>query len=251
MTHDSLIHVPQHVQQRFSDQTMRWCSSDSEERFQQNLSDPAGKKLLEENGWIDKHISYEFNSQGFRSREPEYKLPGLMVFGCSFTMGIGLSNEQTWHSYISYELDVPVDNMGVIGASNGLMFRLAKYWVPKLRPNLVVWQKTFQQRFELIDQNDESNVLSPSNTTISGKDVFASWWYTDTNSEIDANRNEMAIRWICHQARIPLLILDIDEFLIDQQGKARDLEHAGPATHQRIARQLIDKMKSLDLCKYL
>jgi hypothetical protein len=66
--------TPSHVQQQYAGKTLNWCSSDSEERFNTNLERIETLRLLGSNGWIDSDhprtkLTYEFNSQGFRSRE--------------------------------------------------------------------------------------------------------------------------------------------------------------------------------------
>lgn len=239
--------TPCHVQEKYHRQTLYWCSSDSKDRYQKNLQDEKSRRLLEGNGWVDSTITYEFNRYGFRSRDPDPTSPGILALGCSYTVGIGLPWDNVWPTYVSRELDIPVDNLGVLGASNGLMFRLAHYWIPQLKPRVVVWQKTFEHRFELLDQHDESNVLSPANTTISGKELFASWWYNDLNSQTDALRNELAIRYTCETNGIPIIKIEVEDFRNPQLGLSRDLDHSGPQNQQTVAWRLVDEIKNLGI----
>lgn len=239
--------TPSHVQQQYAGKTLNWCSSDSEERFTANLNSLDTLRLLGSNGWIDSDhprtkLTYEFNSQGFRSREINVDTRGIAVFGCSFTTGIGLPAYELYHYYLGLQIKLPVDNFGVLGASNGLMFRLAQYWLPVLKPHLVVLQTTFKERFEIINQDNVSNVMSPQWKEITNQSVFRNWWFTDTNSIVDQQRNKLAIQHLCHQLDIPIFVIDVEDFRNPVNGLSRDLDHSGPLNHQQVADQLCEQI---------
>ena len=229
---------PHHAQIQYAGQTMAWCSTDNEEAYKRNMRAVPSKKQLIANNWVDTPIEYKFNSHGYRTPEFEESNTRFMTLGCSFTSGIGLPLDNIWPTYLSNDLNIPVDNLGVLGASSGLVFRVASYWIPKLRPKFVVWQKTFEQRFEVINQYDESNVLSPINDSITGTEIFKNWWFNDINSLLDAKRNELAIRYICSEYQIPLFTCYIDDFRNPVQGISRDLIHSGPMNHRFVANSL-------------
>ena len=238
--------TPCHLQQQYAGQTLSWCSSDSKEKFNANLKNDHTKKLLEMNNWLDAEqnskLIYNFNSQGFRSREITTERRGFAVFGCSFTMGIGLSSHELYHKHLEYQLRLPADNFGVNGASNGLMFRIAQYWLPIVRPHFVIVQTTFKERFEIINQYNVSTVMSPQWEEISTQQVFRNWWFTDANSIADKQRNELAIRYLCHALDIPIFVVDVEDFRNPQLGLARDIEHPGPQSHQRVANNLVEQI---------
>ena len=240
--------VPSHVQQQYANKTSNWCSSDSEEEYQRNLKIDRQSKLLGENGWIDQDIEYKFNSYGFRSREIDIANPGFAVFGCSFTMGIGLPLWDLYHARLSAELKLPVDNFGVLGASNGLMFRLAYYWLPIIKPKFVILQTTFKERFEIINQYNVSTVMSPSFCqTATTQEAFKNWWYTDANSIADQQRNELAIRYVCSRYEIPIVVIDVEDFRNPVLGLARDLTHSGPLSHLRVCTQLGKQLTTMNI----
>jgi hypothetical protein len=239
--------TPSHVQQQYADKTLNWCSSDSEERFNTNLERIETLRLLGSNGWIDSDhprtkLTYKFNSQGFRSREINLDSQGIAVFGCSFTAGIGLPDYELYHYYLGNQIKLPVDNFGVLGASNGLMFRLAQYWLPVLKPHAVVLQTTFKERFEIVNQDNVSNVMSPQWKEITTQSAFRNWWFTDTNSIVDQQRNELAIRHLCHQLDIPIFVIDVEDFRNPVNGLSRDLDHSGPLNHQQVADNLCEQI---------
>lgn len=240
--------LPSHVQQQYANKTLNWCSSDSEEEYRRNLKNSQQHKLLLENGWVDQDITYSFNSYGFRSRAINTTNPGFAVFGCSFTMGIGLPLWDLYHVRLSKEISIPVDNFGVLGASNGLMFRLAHYWLPVVKPKFVILQTTFKERFEIINQYGVSTVMSPAfSQTATTQEVFKNWWYTDANSIADQQRNELAIRYICHALDIPIIVIDIEDFRNPMLGLSRELTHSGPLTHRRVCTQLCEQLTTMNL----
>ena len=204
------------------------------------------EKLLEMNNWLDveqnSKLTYNFNSQGFRSREITTEHRGFAVFGCSFTMGIGLPYDELYHEQLAKELKLPADNFGVNGASNGLMFRIAQYWLPIIRPHFVIVQTTFKERFEIIDQYNLSLVMSPQWEEAPTQQVFRNWWFTDANSIADKQRNELAIRYLCHELDIPIFVIDEEDFRNPQLGLARDIEHPGLPSHQRVANSLVEQI---------
>ena len=240
--------VPSHVQQQYANKTLSWCSADSKEEFRNNLKNSHQHKLLMLNGWIDRDITYSFNSYGFRSREIDITNPGFAVLGCSFTMGIGLPLDEIWPVQLSKEISIPVDNFSVFGASNGLMFRMAHYWLPIVNPKFVILQTTFKERFEIINQYNESTVMSPSfHQTATTQEVFKNWWYTDANSIADQQRNELAIRYICHSLAIPIIVIDIEDFRNPVLGLSRELTHPGPQNHHGIRTQLGKQLTTMDI----
>jgi hypothetical protein len=239
--------TPDHLQKQFANKTLLWCGSDSKENFTSNIKDTHNNKLLDLNGWINSShartkFTYEFNSHGFRSREINLSHPGFAVFGCSFTFGIGLPNYELYHTYINHAIKIPVDNFGVLGASNGLMFRLAQYWLPIIKPHFVILQTTFKERLEIINQFNVSNIMSPQWEEISTQEFFRNWWFTDANSIADSQRNKLAIRHLCHELDIPIFVVDVEDFTNPQQGRARDLEHPGPQSHQKVASTLVEQI---------
>ena len=243
-------HAPCHVQQQHAGKTLSWCSSDSEEDYKKHLKDKDKNKLLEVNGWgqtnnhVRTQLTYAFNSQGFRSREINVNDPGFAVFGCSFTAGIGLPDYETYYYYLGKDLKLPVDNFGVLGASNGLIFRLAQYWLPIVRPRFVVLQTTFKERFEIINQYNISTVMTPNWESVATQETFQNWWFTDANSIADKQRNELAIRYLCYTLDIPIFVIDVEDFRNPVDGLSRDLTHSGMRNHQKVTVHLREAVES-------
>jgi len=242
--------APSHLQLQYANTTLNWCSTDSEEEFQKNLKNTQQYELLDKAGWIGRNIEYSFNSYGFRSRKIDTaNKPGFAVLGCSFTSGIGLPVDDLWPVLLAKKLSIPVDNLAVLGASNGLMFRIAHYWLPIVKPKFVILQQTFKERFEIIDQHNTSIMLMPGHAFRPAIHAqFKDWWYADANSIFDQQRNEFAIRYICQQLNIPIIVIDVDKFINTQRGdKARDLQHPGSQTHNLVSENFFKQLTTMNI----
>lgn len=112
------------------------------------LTDLSGKK------------SYRFNSIGFRGADynPHAKR-SIYVFGCSYTFGIGLNEDELWchHLHRNYCAlhglqpdEVNLMNFGLPGGSNQEIARTALLQCSVKPPDLAVVQFTLLDRYELI-----------------------------------------------------------------------------------------------------
>ena len=113
-------------------------------------------------------------------------------------------------------------------------------------------QQTLATRFEILDARGHGRVSTASQNTELMSPI---WWASDFNGLIDADRNELAIRFICRELNIPVYFLLIDEFIkvwtkIDEnlltrgisQDRARDVMHPGKAAHRALANILRDRI---------
>ena len=229
---------------------------DSEDEYHKNLKH--NHEMLVKHHWagdiVLPSISYTFNTDGFRSREITVNDPGIAVFGCSYTTGVGLPWDKLYHYYIGQELNLPVDNFGVAGASNGVAFRLAQYWLPVLKPKIVILQTTFADRFEVVSNDNHSIVITPHAVDLWNRAAYRSfyqlWSLNEINGITDKQKTEFAIRYLCHTLGIPIFVVDVDDFKVDSSQqfgplhyKARDLMHPGIPTNQRVGLQLIEKIQ--------
>lgn len=220
-----------------------YFSEDTEEKYEYNKKN--FRKRLIEHCWLDINIEYRFNSQGFRSREFNVNEEKFLAIGCSFTFGEALNEYQLYHSIVSDFLRMPCYNLGIPGASNMALFRMAEYWIPELKPKFVILQTTSPARFEIIHSDNTVETCLPAtlkNQTDDIKGFSRCWWSCDKNSHYDTMRNEYAIQHICFQNDIPCYVVGFDKF-IPQIDVARDLLHPGYKTHQRVARELLEKIK--------
>lgn len=121
-----------------------WAPGDTLEQFQRN-------SLQQPSHWPYHHrqIRYTLNSWGYRC--PEFNsidwANSIVAFGCSFTFGIGVDDDETWCHQLSLLLDLPVINLAQPGSSTefqylnylrlrarGIQPRAVVYaWPPSLR----------------------------------------------------------------------------------------------------------------------
>ena len=242
----SLIYFPQFSNPPCS---VNWFPPDTEELYKQNIKLTYKRQILLNNDWIDAEITYQINSEGFRTPEFDPSKKRFMALGCSFTKGIGLPIDVVWPTLLSNDLGIEVDNLAEQGASNGLIFRIAQHWIPILKPQFVVVQQTLATRFEILDARGHGRVSTASQNTELMSPI---WWASDFNGLIDADRNELAIRYICSELNIPLYFLPYREFEETcikinaspetQQDRARDIMHPGKKTQRIIANILRDRI---------
>ena len=213
-----------------------------EELYQKNLI--KNRSQLEQYNWIDRPITYRFNSHGFRADEFDLTNPSVMFVGCSHTLGMGLPVESTWAHRVSAELKLKNYNLGVGGASNDTAFRLAHNWIDQLKPDVVVFLSTERTRLELHIDDGLLYDLSVWPVGFPIVDTFMQGWHSnDTNSNMNYLKNTLAIKQLCSDRRIKYI--QQEALSITMTDRARDLQHYGEITNRRIADILLDKISSI------
>ena len=141
-----------------ANRSVEWLSPDGEEQYNKHLSDSHFKELLIKNNWVDSKFTYDFNSFGFRSPEPDPVDNGkesILFLGCSHTFGVGLPLENTYPYIVSKDLNIDYWNMSVPGSSLDTAFRLASYWLNILKPTYIFLGRPDETRIEM--HSTESN----------------------------------------------------------------------------------------------
>ena len=231
--------------------TQYWIPSDSQENFQKNSEDPIKYQLLVDHGWdTSTSIPYVINSHGFRCDEFENNVENIVTLGCSFTMGIGLPVETVWPSLVSQALNLKLYNLAWGGNSADTCFRLAEYWLPKLKPSVVCVLTPPPNRIEIIDDH---NTNSPATTVLPGVDydqplldIFLKTWFLyEENCRLNNFKNQLAIIQLCNKLNIKVIVLTaLDDIQYDRTTKidnlARDFIHAGPGEHRKLAKKFVE-----------
>ena len=235
---------PYHPSSLHANKTYQWWPTDSEESFNRMMQDPVHRAYFQEKGWDDpKTITYKINSYGFRSEEFDSSADNLVALGCSFTMGIGLPYKDVWPTRLAQELNFRECNFGWGGASADQCFRLAEYWVPNLKPKLVVLLNPPRGRMEVIVNTNtgETESIIP---TDSHPDVFVKKWLSvDQNQRLNNLKNSLAIQAMCNNLGIPFLSYEADIWMSrsrEEAEYARDYMHAGPRGHKLFAERILD-----------
>jgi hypothetical protein len=230
-------------QRSLAGQTLNWLGEDNEENFQRHLADQQKRRLLENSGWLDTKITYSFNQQGFRSLELDPAQDHICVFGCSMTFGVGINSQQRYGDMLAQDLGISCYNFGVSGGSDSASFRLAYTWLPKLRPRLVVYQTTFFERFEIID-NAYSKTLGV-NAALGGTvpvgqgDMYKTWIINEENASLLAIKNKLAMKMLCNNLRLEMIEISCEDFFGSWNTCARDTHHPGIDANLKV----LDKIK--------
>lgn len=240
-----------HNYTRKAGKTYSWDTSDSEENFKKNSSNPETKKILQDLGFLDRPIEYRFNSHGFRTHEFDQNFD-IACFGCSFTMGTGLHAKDTWPTQLEELTGLRAANLGHAGSSNDTMFRFAWHYLRYLRPRYAIWLQTDPHRFELMDQSNNValNTVATDTTNPCSNDYFVKCWFASPdNWRLNLEKNTLAFQKICDQLGIKSIILDRDTVPDTYRypyNDARDLVHPGANSYQRFAKNLVDLLDHQD-----
>lgn len=236
---------------KFRSQTVEFASSDTEEKFQENLkTQPAD--------WYYRHtpIVYNYNNNGHRSKPvSQLDFDNYILFtGCSHTEGIGIELENTYAYILSKSLGVDYYNM----AAEGTGIDVIEY-------NLLSWFAKFNKkpRFVVVQWPDHSRFLSQ----YPGYETFipSGSWAEDENlqkfvasAEISGfyyARKNISYRLIHNVIDVPIIgvylgslsLYDSAGIPIKKLDLARDLQHSGIKTNNDVAVRILDHINTLNI----
>lgn len=229
-------------------QTLDWLPTDTKKSYERMIQDPVHREYFVQKGW-DKPdaITYKINKYGFRCQEFELGARSVVALGCSYTQGIGLPVETLWPEIVGNALDLDVYNLAWGGTSADTCFMLAKFWLPVLRPELVVMAAPPKNRFDIIKATGipEIHTLMPNTTDGEfGADVILKHWMTnDRNQDLNNAKNKLAVQALCQNLGINCLTYDAHDYFARSREEveyARDYMHAGPLGHKMFAERILD-----------
>ena len=241
--------------------TQNWCPSDNRENWENR------KHLSERQGWTDNNVRYRHNQWGFRHTGDFVENRNSIVFlGCSLTYGIGVNYEQTWTYYVSKELGLDCINLAQPGTAINASYRVAKYWLPIIKPKAVMFYVPDHHRRELWPNPDcggGEDQYADSVKSIGhwhskdGPDskYFEYWNMVISKRETDIWRKGQmdAMNWICKDTKYfhfpvrqqtvgRIVEFDLKTQSIEFDGNhepdtdyatnARDMIHPGPVIHR-------------------
>jgi hypothetical protein len=174
----------------------------------------------------------------------------MVVLGCSYTVGIGLPLKDIWATKVGAALGLRVCNLAWGGSGIDTCFRLARYWIPRLKPRVVCMLAPPRSRIELITMSVSpthpySEVFMPmsGSSLFTKNDIFLKHWFgNEENHTLNQEKNMLAIESIAHnnQAKYACLMADRETACSrDMVGYARDYMHTGPVGHDILADKLL------------
>lgn len=224
-----------------------FISSDTKESFDKLCQVPEYVEYFRTNGWLEPGaITYKINSYGFRCAE--FSSNDCMVaLGCSFTMGIGLPLKSTWPQMVGTSIGLEPYTLAWGGNAADTCFRLAEYWLPRLRPKAVFVLTPPPARFELhrADHNPPVEVYLPQTESQSATEIdnyLRHWFTVDENCRLNTTKNQLAIQALCQQLAMPCFVYNVFDWMAksrEEVGWARDRMHAGTIGHQQLANKMI------------
>jgi len=224
-------------------------STDSYERYVKNLN-------TQPLDWYyrDNKVYYNFNSEGFRTKE--FKdidwNNSVVVFGCSNVLGIGLEEKNTLSSKIEAKIGIPTINMGIGGASilrtfNDSLILAENGFTPKAI--VFIWSDCY--RTTLYKKGIVTNIgawCDGKNDTT--EEYWNKWCMDETNPKAHALFNVMAARRVW-QSRTKYFegtfFLKTGNLLscpfYEIKDRSRDLSHPGVLTTEMVSEQIVEGLR--------
>jgi len=215
--------------------------------------------------YLENDIHYKFNKQGYRTKDfDKVDNDFVLVFGCSYTEGVGLHDEDIWCNQLCKRIDIDCINLGKSGSGpdiqyiNSLQYIKNNYPKPKLV--IIQWPQTFRRSFAYLQ--DDEIVLQHHNVNSKVEKQDTAWFLKrycgEDNSEMFMNNyislNATNILW--NTINVPVYNwswkgdfdfndprLNIVETV--DTGRARDMMHDGADIHTQVVDKIykdIDKM---------
>ena len=229
--------------------TLDFVPADTKELFEKNL------KTQPDNWYYRTHeVKYTANSLGYRTREfddIDWK-ESIVVFGCSYIFGIGVTDEHTIPYFLEQLCGRPVINMGIGGSSiqtalhNSIILNDSEYPIPKA----VIYLFTNLERFQLYKNNSVEHY---------GHWCSSSYIPRFLNSDHTIPLNLMSIKMIrnlwknktiyCEyscfgqEKLINTLDTKIYSEFVNMDKSARDLSHSGSVSNMKFAEKIYEKIK--------
>jgi len=127
-------------------QTLKFWSTDSEAEYNKNNKP----------GWEyenSEDLVYNFNEWGYRTKNiNDLDKDFALVFGCSYTEGVGLYQKDIWCEKLCKELGIDVFNLAKHGSGSDICYNNTILYVKNLikyKPKLVIyqWPQAFRRSF--------------------------------------------------------------------------------------------------------
>jgi hypothetical protein len=218
-------------------------SMDTEHRYIKNSRDFRARG--EHWDYFDKHITYKFNSQGYRTAEwdtIDWK-ESVVVLGCSYVLGEGLAEEDTITAQLSSLLQRPVVNLGASGTGMSFSFYNSTMLYKNLpTPYAVVQLWSNCNRIELYTSNE---ILVHTPHVDSDDEFYRNWILNEENPNTHMYMAAQASRcmWESKTRYYELSLFgETTEILncthIKTVDHARDLAHSGIETAKLVAENI-------------
>jgi hypothetical protein len=232
-----------HNYSQLAGKTVYWDTMDNQAWYQKNIKTPKTHAKLSKLGFLGVDIKYQYNSHGFRTAEFDRPID-IACFGCSFTLGTGVHEHDTWPGQLQSLTGMQVANLGHSGSSNDTAFRFAAHYLPLLRPRYAVWLQTDMHRVELLDDSIplSLNMIATDTRNPCADDYFIKTWFSSvSNQQLNLQKNTLAFEHLCSSMGINCVIIpreQIPDCGPFPNGNARDLTHPGVDYYKGLAQHV-------------
>ena len=231
-------------------QQLTWLDTDNEATYLSHMSHPQKRDALDKLKWNEHNITYKINQHGFRSPEFKKDEPNIVFLGCSHTVGVGINLSDTFSHHVSQSLGLQNYNLGKGGGSSKTCFRLGEYWIPKLKPKIVVLLSPAESRTEIILHETPCHVNEHFKEDMPHLyPYYKNWIAGKENGRLEYVAAQAALEKISNDAGALFVGLDsqrdikiIDKSYLDL---ARDLQHPGRIAHKRTAAHILAKIQKV------
>jgi hypothetical protein len=240
---------------------MKYYSSDSE-------VNPFREELKQTDEWkYDNYdIEYKFNSLGYRTKEiEELEDDFILTFGCSYSEGVGLKQEDLWCEILAKNLNIDLFNAAKQATGMDIVYWNGFMWTNSDAPlpKLVVAQWPHKERKSFFDYShlDNKAIPHPMVEDKSGYTDKDGWWYTRRYIVDEAEMHMNALSWFdsfnlaWDRLGVPVLNFcwenDLPNYLqksrykahfvpVEHVDRAKDGVHDGPDAHNSTAKVLMN-----------
>lgn len=231
----------------------KFSGTDSLSKFNESI-----KKMGTNWEYLNLDFDYVRNSYGHRSPEiSEINLDNYILFtGCSFTEGLGLPVNKRYSDIVASMLNCDLYNLGLAGSGNDIIFYNLLTWLStvKQKPKLIVLQWTIDNRFMIIEKNQNieiygiwSKVLEKFIVDGEAYDYFKS----KTTYFKQLVRKLFDVPIIEIQCMINMSFAEDEPkhkiLFTDKVDYARDLIHPGIKANQMLAEKVFNYIKNREL----
>jgi len=239
-----------------------WYSTDDENAYRFNR-----KKMGHTWRYATEKINYKFNSLGYRTKEiSDLDKNFMLAFGCSFTEGVGISEDDIWTRHVAEYCGLDLFNASKQASSslvpfqNSIMWKANKLPIPKL----VVCQ--WPQKTRRLFGDTHNQFFITLNDRSETKTLDGKWWgrrylddVGDMNLTVQGHYEGLNAVW--QALGVPVLNFCWEQNWLEVplytkmhhihsavgSFGARDCGHDGPEFHLSTAEQLNDILSSYEI----
>lgn len=221
-------------------------------------------------------LHYEFNNLGYRTRELDTLGDYILVFGCSYTEGVGLFENEIWCNTLGKKLGIDVLNLAKSGTGPDIINLNTQLFVknklPKPRAVINQWPQLTRKSFAYIesegvlrleDRNVQwNNILDEPADKYEMMDsqwYFHRWIMEEGQLEYENSLHINSVTNLWNALGVPVFNWTFDGdfdttrynkemiqvYKFSNSDRARDNAHDGPLIHKEVSNLIYNDMPKI------